>query len=713
MSMSSNSPLGESIHNANEALSLCLSNKFNQAKDFIEPKNGDLMYHAISKGTISYLQAVLTYEPELIALAYEKVKDASILCDKYRKKYSWGETIQSFVSKQSYNDFTEEELHAELCYAECLLEWALLTFIQDENLMSFIKGGLKIKNAYGIYRNCMTALEEKSKTLQLSHHRSDFESGVYMGIGTFNLLLSLLPTRVLRLLEWVGFSGDKLQGLQWLDKGYHLDGLRSPMCTVSLLGYHIVASPLLGIGDTDIPYVQVILDVYLKKFPESSIFLYFSGRLKQTQGLLDEALHEYEKSVSGNIDWQQVHHICYWEMMWCYSFKADWKKAAEFAEKLSTESKWSKSSYLYMQAAFLLMQQFENELNEPTAQKDTDFDEKISNILHDVAKHKQRIAGKSLPFEKFACCRVEKYKATGTLILPAMELIHIWNGFTMFSNHTETLNHFMKLIKAALQKLEKRNDTSKHGHDNISLCYLLQGICLRYLKQSHEAEESLARVAKCSASQFSSKMDSYFPAWASAEIGFMYKELGEDEKALKQLQHTLKNYSKYGLESRLHFKVHSGIEVLKDKKRNPRKNHVTPTDQSDEDEEFADISDEPFDGSNGVGPYGNSDTSESSSLKSASSVNADLSNNKLTDLKNLDLNKPSKKNSIPSKSSMTSSPRDVTSTSTPSSNDVTPFHTPPSSSPVSEASSSISPKHSYNALGTPKDSPRLSCETSI
>ena len=44
------------------------------------------------------------------------------------------------------------ELHAELCYAECLLEWALLTFIQDENLMSFIKGGLKIKNAYGIYR---------------------------------------------------------------------------------------------------------------------------------------------------------------------------------------------------------------------------------------------------------------------------------------------------------------------------------------------------------------------------------------------------------------------------------------------------------------------------------------------------------------------------------------------------------------------------------
>ena len=32
------SPLGESIYNANHALSLCLSNKFNKAKDFIAPK---------------------------------------------------------------------------------------------------------------------------------------------------------------------------------------------------------------------------------------------------------------------------------------------------------------------------------------------------------------------------------------------------------------------------------------------------------------------------------------------------------------------------------------------------------------------------------------------------------------------------------------------------------------------------------------------------
>ena len=45
-----------------------------------------------------------------------------------------------------------EELHAEICYAECLLERAVLNFIKDENLIGFIKGSLKIKECYSLYK---------------------------------------------------------------------------------------------------------------------------------------------------------------------------------------------------------------------------------------------------------------------------------------------------------------------------------------------------------------------------------------------------------------------------------------------------------------------------------------------------------------------------------------------------------------------------------
>lgn len=37
-----------------------------------------------------------------------------------------------------------------------------------------------------------------------------------MGVGTFNLMISLLPGRVIKLLEFIGFSGNKVR---WAGKG--------------------------------------------------------------------------------------------------------------------------------------------------------------------------------------------------------------------------------------------------------------------------------------------------------------------------------------------------------------------------------------------------------------------------------------------------------------------------------------------------------------
>lgn len=44
-----------------------------------------------------------------------------------------------------------EEMHAELCYAEVLLQKAALTFL-DESIIGFIKGGMRIRNSYQIFK---------------------------------------------------------------------------------------------------------------------------------------------------------------------------------------------------------------------------------------------------------------------------------------------------------------------------------------------------------------------------------------------------------------------------------------------------------------------------------------------------------------------------------------------------------------------------------
>lgn len=45
-----------------------------------------------------------------------------------------------------------DQVHAELCYAESVLLKAVLTFGEDETLMSFVKGGLKIRSCYQSYK---------------------------------------------------------------------------------------------------------------------------------------------------------------------------------------------------------------------------------------------------------------------------------------------------------------------------------------------------------------------------------------------------------------------------------------------------------------------------------------------------------------------------------------------------------------------------------
>lgn len=44
----------------------------------------------------------------------------------------------------------------------------------------------------------------------------DFRSGVLLGVGVSNMILSLMPSRLLSIVELFGFKGDRLEGLKLL-----------------------------------------------------------------------------------------------------------------------------------------------------------------------------------------------------------------------------------------------------------------------------------------------------------------------------------------------------------------------------------------------------------------------------------------------------------------------------------------------------------------
>lgn len=555
--------LADAIKMTNIAVNLCLSNKFLQAQAKLEPWINESMYHALGYSTIMYLQAMMTFEPQAIQQASNSNKLALDVCERYRRKHTWTESFTSWIWNPSYDNLTEVERHAELCYAECLFMRALLTFIQDENLVSFIRGALKIRSAYQTYKTCLDMVTHQPSSLQHSPQRKDFEGGVHLGIGGFNLMLSLLPAKIIKLLEWVGFSGDKFLGLDHLDQGCRDQNLRSPMCAMVLLAYHSVITYYLGNGEGDVMYAEEILQPHLKAFPKGAIFLYYAGRIKQVQGKLDEATKSYNDSIAVQSEWKQFHHICYWELMWCYSYEGDWATAYHYASVLLKESRWSRTSYMYLKACFRVMARITNlELAREDDQGEKDTEEYLFRRL---PEYKQRIAGKSVPFEKFSIHKANKYLDQGNhLFLPGMELILLWNGFKVLHRRPDLVESMLKLVQTSLVELEETKGKNTNYMDDLCLGYLLQGMCYRCVNKPKEAMESLLNAVNGSKDLVK---DFYLAPFACAEVGFLYLEEGDLDQAKEYLNKTRKDYENHLLQSRLHFRIHSALQEIKHRRK--------------------------------------------------------------------------------------------------------------------------------------------------
>lgn len=78
----------------------------------------------------------------------------------------------------------------------------------------------------------------------------------------------------------------------------------------------------------------------------------------------------------------------------------------------------------------------------------------------DVPKYKQRIAGKSLPMEKFAVKKAQRFfNQNNRLFMPAIELLYLWNLFNVFGKRKSLCDNLYRLIDKNTKDLEKNPGT--------------------------------------------------------------------------------------------------------------------------------------------------------------------------------------------------------------------------------------------------------------
>ncbi len=69
---------------------------------------------------------------------------------------------------------------------------------------------------------------------------------------------------------------------------------------------------------------------------------------------------------------------------------------------------------------------------------------------------KQRIAGKSLPMEKYAVRKAQRFLEQGNnLALPAIELIYVWNGFKILGQKFQLVEPLYVLVEKTEKRLKK------------------------------------------------------------------------------------------------------------------------------------------------------------------------------------------------------------------------------------------------------------------
>uniref|UniRef100_A0A7N8YJS0 Tetratricopeptide repeat protein 39B n=1 Tax=Mastacembelus armatus TaxID=205130 RepID=A0A7N8YJS0_9TELE len=528
------------------ALNLVLNNRFSEALDLLRPWWRDSMYHALGYSSILVMQATMTFEHRDIQVAMATIKEALHTCHRFRKKNSVVGSLSSLISKQS--NLQEEEMHAEICYAECLLQKATLTFVQDENMISFIKGGIKIRTSYQIYKDCQNVLNVTQDLAAQSDSFRQFEGGVRLGIGSFNLMLSLLPQRILRLLEFIGFSGNRNFGLSQLREGASSQSLRSILCALTLLFYHTYVSLILGTGEGNLVEAEALLEPYQHKYPKVRLVLdeVFPSVLMCS---VFQARARYEECISSQQEWKQIHHLCYWELMWTHSYQQEWQQAYHYADLLCKESRWSKAIYMYQKAAILSM------MSEEDVKR---TGEDIVELFRQVEGLKQRLAGKSIPTEKFAVRKSRRYKAANPtpLVIPALEMMYVWNGFTIVGKRADSTEALLITIEAAEEQLRP---TEFHPDDSC-LVQMLKGLCLKHLGRLLQAELCFTQVLS---SESRIRYDHYLIPFTLYELGLLYKQQGDFTKATTYIENAKMNYKDYSMESRLHFRIHAALNSLK------------------------------------------------------------------------------------------------------------------------------------------------------
>ena len=95
-----------------------------------------------------------------------------------------------------------------------------------------------------------------------------FEAGVRFANGLKHLAISQIPPKILRLVNFLGFSGKESIAFEEINKvAFEMPGMIGRIGRMFLLGYWLFGQPHAGLGPRELPKATQVLGKELEDFP--------------------------------------------------------------------------------------------------------------------------------------------------------------------------------------------------------------------------------------------------------------------------------------------------------------------------------------------------------------------------------------------------------------------------------------------------------------
>ncbi|KAF8801787.1 hypothetical protein BYT27DRAFT_7197766 [Phlegmacium glaucopus] len=613
------------------ALDLFLASHMLESEDYCNKSDEkkERLYFATGYGLIQCVKGLMSYEDEDLLAGIGHTKHGNVIANQHRKKQAFlGSRLAGYVVSTLnltgigfIKGMTDVERHAELVYAESMFEKALLGIVYSGDWLAFVKEALNMRTTFAIYRQLGQYLDHMDAAYTTSKNSlkplcdpsidNHFRSGVYLGVGVSNMLLSLMPGKLMTLVELFGYKGDRKLGLELLMKAggwvegsdepeisTSEEGVRRSICDMVLLIFHLILSNFTFDG-VDISVASKVLKWNLKRYPNGVFFLFGAGRLSLHRSQPLQAIKYYTQALHSQTQYRNLHHISFWEMANAHLALWDVKASLSCWTELEKEATWSKSIYSYGMAVCLLESGGDKTNSgdvEVKQKRILESREEAARLMARVPVLRQKIAGKSIPLEKLVARKARKFQSQNQhLALPALELAYIFHAIA-HAPRSVIVNKMLPEVESLLTQLNKSKDDiigyvggRESYWDDYCLGMFLKGVCMRYVAYPDpEAEldpQEIVTIPQDEASKVAEEsfrsglehgsgieLDHYLIYYTHYELGRLLACQGKTESAEHEFELVLSGKpleaaasgrkGKYSMENALHMKTHAAMDAL-------------------------------------------------------------------------------------------------------------------------------------------------------